>query len=62
MGYHDLEPEAFLFSVAVQQTNSAEEAALFDKWLKETTEKAKRLAPGMKEKQDVDRLYLNRAN
>ena len=53
MGYHDLEPEAFMFSVAVRQTNSAEEAALFEKWLTETTEKAKRLASGAKEKQDA---------
>lgn len=44
MGYHDLEPEAFIFSVAVQETNTAEDAALFDKWLRECKEKAKKLA------------------
>lgn len=48
MGYHDLEPEAFLFSVAVQQTNSAEEATLFEQWLEETREKVKRLASAQK--------------
>lgn len=46
MGYHDLKPEAFILSVAVQETNTAEDAALFDKWLKESVEKAKRLASG----------------
>lgn len=61
MGYHDLEPEAFLFSVAVRQTNSAEEAALFEKWLKETTEKAKRLASDAG-KQDVQMVVSNRAD
>ena len=42
MGYHDLEPEAF-FSVEVRQTNSAEDAYLFRKWIDEQGEKAKRL-------------------
>lgn len=49
MGYHDLEPEAFLFSVAVRQTNSAEEAALFDKWLSMNAEKTKRLISAQKQ-------------
>ena len=43
MGYNDLRPEAFLFSVAVQQTNTAEDAFLFDQWLQENAEKTKRL-------------------
>ena len=49
MGYHDLEPEAFIFSVAVQQTNSAEEAALFEKWLNMNAEKTKRLISAQKQ-------------
>ena len=43
MGYHDLEPEAFIFSVAVQQTNSAEEALLFQEWMDKMSEKTKSL-------------------
>ena len=49
MGYHDLRPEAFLFSVAVQQTNTAEDAFLFDKWLQENAEKTKRLISAQKQ-------------
>ena len=41
MGYHDLEPEAFVLSVAVQQTNSAEEATEFQKWLDKCREKVR---------------------
>ena len=41
MGYHDLEPEAFVLSVAVQQTNSAEEATLFENWLDKSMKKAR---------------------
>ena len=33
MGYHDVAPEAFIFSVALQETNSAEDANDFQKWL-----------------------------
>lgn len=58
MGYHDLKPEAFILSVAVQETNTAEDAALFDKWLKESAEKAKRLASGSKEKQDDSEVVV----
>ena len=43
MGYHDLAPEAFILSVAVQETNTAEDAFLFDKWLRENKEKTNRL-------------------
>lgn len=34
MGYHDLEPVAFLVSEAVRNTNTAEEAALYDQWIR----------------------------
>ena len=61
MGYHDLKPEAFILSVAVQETNTAEDAALFDKWLKESAEKAKRLASGAG-KQDVQMVVSNRVD
>lgn len=44
MGYHDLAPEAFIFSVAVQETNTAEDAALFENWLKGCKEKVKALS------------------
>jgi len=43
MGYHDLAPEAFIFSVAVQETNTAEDAAEYDKWLIDTMKKARSL-------------------
>ena len=41
LGYHDLEPEAFVLSVAVQQTNSAEEATEFQKWLDNCSKKVR---------------------
>lgn len=44
MGYHDLSPVAFLVSEAVRETNTAEDAALYEKWLKECREKLKKLA------------------
>lgn len=44
MGYHDLAPEAFIFSVAVQETNTAEDAALFENWLKGCKERVKALS------------------
>jgi len=34
MGYHDIEPVAFLISEAVRNTNTAEEAALYDQWIR----------------------------
>ena len=39
MGYHDIEPVAFLISEAVQNTNTAEEAALYDQWIRKCNEK-----------------------
>lgn len=39
MGYHDLEPIAFLISEAVRNTNTAEEAALYDNWIRKCNEK-----------------------
>jgi len=33
MGYHDLSPIAFLTSDAVKETNTAEDAALYEQWL-----------------------------
>ena len=39
MGYHDLEPVAFLISEAVRNTNTAEEAALYDQWIRKCNEK-----------------------
>ena len=33
MGYHDLNPISFLVSEAVRDTNTAEEAALYERWL-----------------------------
>lgn len=33
MGYHDLSPIAFLVSDAVRETNTAEDAALYEQWL-----------------------------
>lgn len=54
MGYHDLKPEAFVLSIAVQETNTAEDAALFDKWLKESAKKAKRLASGAGKQDDSE--------
>jgi hypothetical protein len=39
MGYFDLEPVAFLVSEAVRNTNTAEEAALYDQWIRKCNEK-----------------------
>lgn len=39
MGYHDIEPVAFLISEAVRSTNTAEEAALYDQWIRMCNEK-----------------------
>ena len=52
MGYHDLTPEAFL-TIAVQQTNTAEDAFLFQEWLNKTTEITKRLIEDRKQQADV---------
>lgn len=56
MGYHDLAPEAFIFSVAVQETNTAEDAADYEKWLEYTRKKARSLCA----KDSLqDRLYVS---
>ena len=39
MGYHDLEPVAFLISEAVRNTNTAEEAALYEQWINKCKQK-----------------------
>ena len=39
MGYHDLSPVAFLVSDAVKETNTAEDAALYEQWLRMCNEK-----------------------
>lgn len=39
MGYHDLSPVAFLVSDAVRETNTAEDAALYDQWLRKNHER-----------------------
>lgn len=39
MGYHDLNPISFLISDAVRNTNTAEEAALYDQWIRTCNEK-----------------------
>ena len=39
MGYHDISPVAFLISEAVRNTNTAEEAALYDQWIRKCNEK-----------------------
>ena len=41
MGYHDLSPWAFLTSEAVRETNTAEDAALYESWLRKCKEKVK---------------------
>lgn len=41
MGYHDVAPEAFIFSVALQETNSAEDATEFQKWLDKCRQKVR---------------------
>ena len=55
MGYHDLTPEAFL-TVAVRQTNSSEEALLFQQWLDKTAEITKRLIEERKQQADVTQI------
>lgn len=44
MGYHDIEPVAFLVSEAVRDTNTAEDAALYESWLRRCKEKVKALS------------------
>ena len=39
MGYHDLEQVAFLISEAVRNTNTAEEAALYEQWINKCKQK-----------------------
>ena len=53
MGYHDLEPVAFLISEAVRNTNTAEEAALYDNWIRKCNEKLDKILNG-KEKLATD--------
>lgn len=44
MGYHDLSPWAFLVSEAVRDTNTAEDAAMYEQWLMKCNQKLKKLA------------------
>lgn len=44
MGYHDLNPISFITSEAVRDTNTAEEAAMYEVWLRKCKEKVRAMS------------------
>ena len=44
MGYHDLNPISFLTSEAVRDTNTAEDAAMYELWLRMAKEKIRAMS------------------
>jgi hypothetical protein len=59
MGYHDLNPISFLVSEAVRDTNTAEEAALYESWLRMCKEKVKAFSEEKTNTKDTTSLSHN---
>lgn len=44
MGYHDLNPISFITSDAVRETNTAEDAAMYEMWLMKNKERIRAMS------------------